>query len=119
MLAEHTRGTPVYFQVSIYEALENAEHIGQRFFAQRSRKGGKARTTDSLQLLIEEIVERCPSITAHQLLCELQSQQHFGVIQDIDDETICFTNCGDRFKTAALTGLKDRLSRAKIKLRSR
>jgi hypothetical protein len=117
--AEIVKRLPIRFQTSIYQALEAAEQIGTRFLTEQSRKGGGAKKTDTLQLLIEKIVQRRPAITLRQLEAELEAHQGIDTIEDIADGTISFTNHNGSSKDAPLTGLKDRLSRAKKKMRSR
>jgi hypothetical protein len=72
-----------------------------------------------LQSLIEKIVGERPRITARQLEEKLRSYQGLGIIADIDEEVISFANKDDRLKDAKVSGLKDRLSRAKAKVKSR
>ncbi|MGD0421084.1 MAG: hypothetical protein ABSA68_16125 [Xanthobacteraceae bacterium] len=118
MRAEQVRGLPVYYQSSIYKALEDAERVRTRSLAEHSRKGGNAKKTDALQGLIESVAEKRPLITVKELERELRARQNIEIIEDIDDRVICFAN-GDKLKEAKLSGLKDRLSRAKKKLQSR
>jgi hypothetical protein len=116
---QEVRGLPVRYRLSLEQALETAEKIGQRFSAEWSRKGGKAKKTDALQILIDNIVERRPSISTDQLARELRRRERIEVIDEIADGRITFINTDGRLKDARLCGLKDRLSRAKKKLRSR
>jgi hypothetical protein len=119
MAAESTKGVPLYYQKSIYEALADAERVRQRFISQHARKGGHAKKTDVLQTVIEQIVQRNLAISLPELIAKLREQQGFEPIQDFTNGTIWFTNHHDRTKEAKLSGLKDRLSRAKKKFRSR
>jgi len=119
MSEEAAAGVSFHAQRSVYRALEDAERIGRRFLAQQARKGGKARKTDELQLLIERIVQSQPSITAPQLEAKLIEHQHIEPVQDIDKKVIWFSTRDGRSEQARLTGLKDRLFRAKQKLRAR
>jgi hypothetical protein len=116
--AEQIRGVPIRHQTSLYKALEDAESTGKRFLMEYASKGGKAKKHDALQILIEEIIIREPSISALQLAKQLEAYQGIDVIEDIADGSIWFTN-GDRSKEAKQSGLKDRLLRAKRKLQSR
>jgi hypothetical protein len=119
MRDEINREVPVKRQQSIYAALEYAENAKQRFFSERGREGGRAKKTDALQELIEAFVERNPALTARRLADKLRGHERIEPIQDIDDGVICFTNHDGSTKTATLSGLKDRLSRAKRKNESR
>lgn len=119
MRAQQLQGLPIFFQTCIEKALEDAERVGRRFIVRQARKRGIASKTDVLQLIIEEIVRRQPSITARRLIEILRERQGIAPIEDIDDGTIWFTNHDDRSKEANISGLKDRLSRAKAKYQSR
>ncbi len=125
--SEYSRLVPVYYQRSFEEALELAAHAKARFQKQTakslqtvfSKKGGAASKLDSLQKLILEIVRQNPHITQRELFCELQKRTPGSVVIDIDLGlgSIEFNNKSDRQqKIARISGLKDRLSRAKKKL---
>jgi hypothetical protein len=110
---------PLRHRATLERALEDAERIGQRFLLQQARKGGRAAKTDALQSLIERIVARRPSISAEQLLEALRDHERIRPIQDIVAGVIEFTDHNGASKSAPISGLKDRLSRAKKKIRSR
>ena|ERR1700676_186607 len=117
--AQQLRAVPLTYQVPLEKALEDAARAEQRFSTQRARRGGTARKTDSLQLLIQQIVTHHPDISKDELLKTLRANQGIDSVEDIDEDTIHFTNHDGRPKKAAISGLKDRLSRAKKKLKSR
>jgi hypothetical protein len=119
MEAETLKGLPLYYQKSIYEALADADRARRRFMSQHARKGGLAGKTDTLQELIERIVERNSPITLRALEAQLREHRGIEPIQDFSKGTISFTKHDGRTKDAALSGLKDRLSRAKKKIGSR
>jgi hypothetical protein len=52
------------------------------------------------------------------LLARLVAHQHGGVIEDIDEEDIWYVNNRGQSKRAPVSGLKDRLTRARKFLRS-
>ena len=116
---ELCRRVPTYYQLSIEAALADAERAKHRFLSQQARTGGKAGKADSLNELIGEIVQRRSTVTVPELLEFLRGGQGEGTIQDIDEEAIWFTTRDGRSKSAKISGLKDRLSRAKRDLRSR
>jgi hypothetical protein len=122
--SETRRLVPPQCQKSFEEALQEAEALyedpsfKQRVRRELSQLGGTAKKTDKLQALILEAVRGKPSITELELLGHLQSLEDLGVIQEIAGGCIYFTNYGERTKKAPLSGLKDRLSRAKKALRS-
>jgi hypothetical protein len=113
--AEARKGIAPFGQSSIYEALANAQRVGRRFISQFARKGGRARKTDRLQTLIEQIVQDQPDISVRELEAKLRECQGIDPIQEIDGDIIFFTEAHDRTKRGKLSGLKDRLSRAKKK----
>ena len=112
MNAEQKR-LPIYYQTSIYEALETGERAKRRCLSQQARKGGSAEKTDALQRLIEQFVEHNPHGTEPQLRSKLREHQAIDPIQDVNDEVVFFTTSDGRTKTAMLSGLKHRLTRAR------
>jgi hypothetical protein len=116
---------PIYHQKSFEQALEDADCsinnaiISSALQRRFSRRGGLARKSDALQVLILEIVTNTPSITEPELITELQARQSGGIIEDVSDGSIWFTSHSGHSKMASLSGLKDRLSRAKKAIRSR
>jgi hypothetical protein len=88
---------------------------------EQARKGGRAGKTDALQKIIEGIVEKSPSVSGPALLEKLRSRiGGDGPICDMAETTITFEQTpGGKLKVAQLSGLKDRLSRAKKKLAAR
>jgi hypothetical protein len=91
------------------------------------RKGGRARKGDSLSKLIERLVRVNPKITERQLFWRLNREVGKGVIFSIDAKSsviagnvrvITFEDDHGRRKTASVSGLKDRLARAKAKMHS-
>lgn len=116
---ERARGVPVYSQKSVERALEDVARARERFLAQQGKKGGKSKKTDALQGLIIDLARRMPIITEQELRDRLTREAYPEIIEDVDDETISFKTHKGRLKEAPITGLKDRLSRAKKKVNSR
>jgi hypothetical protein len=127
--SEASRKVPVYFQTTLEQALANAEakfpekHAARKFQIAFSKKGGAAAKTDALQNLIREIARENPDIHERQLRYKLKKDST-GVVSRVDGENdvltgdtpkIHFTDDRGRAKTAPLSGLKDRLSRAKAR----
>lgn len=110
---------PIGWQKSFEEALEEAEAARKVFNKHLGRRGGRAEKQDALQKLIVEIVERNPEITQRELLAKLDDRKGLGPIQDIEGAVIYITRDDGTTKEAAISGLKDRLFRAKKKIRSR
>ena len=113
--AEELRQVALCSRLSLEQALEDAERVGRQFLIQHARKGGAAEKTDSLQFVIQEIVTRHPRISASHLVDVLRARQGIEPIEDIEEDAIWFTTINGASKSASLSGLKDRLSRAKKK----
>jgi hypothetical protein len=119
LASDDRRLVPLSRQKSLEQALMDAEALldspilvrrGQR---RLSLLGGKAKKPDALQCLIIKIVSGQPQITEKKLLHELKMAGDVrDVVEDIEDGTIYFVD-GGRSKSAPISGLKDRLSRAK------
>ncbi len=121
MAAEMQRRLPLAWQVSLFDALQDAEAAKRGILFKQSQRAGSVNKTDALEAFIIEAVRTDPSIALPQLLDRLQrEQQPGGWLEDIDEAegTIWFRNAAGRSKTAQISGLKDRLSRAKKKVRS-
>lgn len=114
---EQEQLVPIKNRMSFEGALARAELItgdaNIRFASERARNAGRAPKKDALQALIEDLVEENPNITEPQLRVLLTRQRFPGLIEDVDDEDIWFKNKNGRSKAAKISGLKDRLSRAK------
>ena len=126
MHAEATKRLPVYYQKSFEQALQDAAALLndpvllKRTHRRLSRFGGSSKKTDALQEVILEAVQKRPAITVKDLLKHLRSRQCLRqVVDDIDDEAISFTDRNGHSKEAPVSGLKDRLFRAKKALSSR
>ncbi len=82
--------------------------------------GGRSKGPDSLQVLIEELVRRKPTISKAQLLRELKRSTHEEVIVEVEDDVdldgkaglIRFMDRG-REKTAKISSVQHRLTRAR------
>lgn len=125
---------PARYQKSVDQILEEAAEnkrlainyselsIRQDAVREQARKAGRSKRSDALQQLIVTIVQTEPEITATQLLDRLQEFPRPDPVDDVDlDEgKICYRNGpGKALKSAPISGLKDRLSRAKKFLNSR
>ena len=117
--SECSRGVPINKQVSFVAALEEAETNRGIFLSQLARKGGRAQKPDALQELIIRYARTAPNITIRELREKLTRERHPDVISDIEDGEIWFNDRDGRLRSAVVSGLKDRLSRAKKKVRSR
>ena len=119
MMKDEIKSQPFALQRSYEKILEIAAGAKNFLCRHLASKGGKAAKGDSLQKLIEEIVSKNPALSETQLFDALKNNEKIPPLEDIDDETIFFTNSDGRSKSTPISGLKDRLSRAKKKIKSR
>jgi hypothetical protein len=114
---EQARGTPVYYQTTVEQSLADAEGDKQLLLSLQGRKGGQAKKSDALQLEILNLARRDPDITVAELKDKLTKERFPGLIDEVEDGTIWFVQPDgsgrNRSKEAPISGLKDRLSRAK------
>ena len=109
---------PARYQCSLEYNVEDAADFRKRILADQASKGGKAPKGDALQGRIESLVARNPYITAKALLNQLHTECPGDLIEEIVDGDIAFKENDGTSKKASITGLKDRLSRAKKKMKS-
>jgi hypothetical protein len=79
------------------------------------RSGGLARKADTLQILIQQLVRETPGMSRRELWFQLKREQGRGTIMAIDGKEIEFLTSNGKSKSATVSGLKDRLHRAKRK----
>ena len=126
LYSETLRQVPIYSQKSLEQALADAEKSKSTWQTAFSRKGGSTPRCDALQGLIEEIVRENPKITQGQLLRKLKGARGAGTVvtgEKVDrvpdaGKWIHFVDEDGKPKKAPVSGLKDRLSRAKRKITS-
>ena len=117
---QQDRLLPVYHQISLYEALRESETARRRFITQQSRRAGSVEKVDTLQNFILDVVRAKPRMTHVELLAELrQEENNDGQIVEVTEASVSFLTSRGRLRSAPITGLKDRLSRAKKRLNSR
>ena len=125
---DYRRLVPIYNQKSLEKALEEAEaeierHVKiakKRVLSEQGRKGGTAKKADVLQDLIVQLVRKNPQISCAQLLEKLEAPYGPPIIEIADGKIFFQTsdNPDDApMKKATISGLKDRLSRAKKVIR--
>jgi hypothetical protein len=119
LASEARRGSALYCRKSFEAALADAEAAKGRFMSQQGRRGGKTKRRDPFQQLLDGIVAENPVITEGQLLERLREHEHISPINDITNETICFSAADGRLRDIRISALKHRLSRTKKKLQSR
>lgn len=124
---EQKRGVAIYYQTPLERALEMVAGPTERTrsearylaLSEQGRKGGRAKKQDKLQDFIDELVAKRPRLSERDLLNLLKADAPTELWVDIDEEGIHFAPCEGTLKTAPLSGLKDRLSRAKKKVLAR
>ena len=127
--AEAAMMVPVRNRQSLEQALAQAEKSRSIFQRSFSVRGGKAVKTDALQEWIIEMARAEPDLNTHELLRKMKKLVRMGnsiftgVVRKCDSsepesEHIRFDDNGES-KTAPVSGLKDRLYRAKKKILSR
>jgi hypothetical protein len=102
--------------------LEQADRARERFGL--AQKGGRARKSDALQMLIEGLVRNRPKTTLKELMKELKQRESGDVIDDIAGAFIHYKDCtreqGKKGQViscrAKISGLKHRLTRARNKI---
>lgn len=127
MSSETLRQVPIKSQKSLEQALADAEKVRRIYQSVLARKGGKAFKGDALQLVIEAVVLKNPTMTIRQLFFKLKDEIGQGTVTSIDEESdvradeprmIHFEEDNGKRMLAPLSGLKDRLFRAKKKIKS-
>lgn len=128
MSSEVKRGVSLYSRKTLELALADAEYEKRSILSDRAAKAGKAPKGDALNRLVLDEVRANPKITERQLLKRLEQQVGEGTILSIsskdallagDVRTIRFQTVEGKEKEAPVSGLKDRLFRAKAQLDSR
>jgi hypothetical protein len=119
MESEAQRGTPLYCRKTPEQALADAAALKSSLNTQKARQAAKARRIDALQELIEGEVQLNPRITWKQLLRQLpEAAERAGVSPSVAGNKIEFVHRG-QCREAPISGLKDRLSRARRNQNSR
>jgi hypothetical protein len=122
--SEMQSGQPIGYWKSLDYFLAHAERAKQQFGL--AQKGGRAEKRDSLQKLIIEIVRKEPNIGVEQLLVKLKETD--DIIDEIADGKIYFRSSDTEklasakeiviLRSAKISGLKHRLTRARKKTHS-
>jgi len=119
MYSDAVRHSHLYSQKTLELALADAAQARSILQKEFSLKGCRARKPDSLQQLIFQFASHDSDLSERQLLHKLKKQVELGIIYSIDDRQIKFIDHNLKLKTAPISGLKDRLSRARSKINSR
>ena len=118
--SEVRRGVAIRSQKSFEQALADAAESKRVIRGQFAREGGKSRKPDALQQIIERLVKGDPNLSERGLYHALREEMTDCTITQIHggsdgarEGEICFISDDGKQKSAPLSGLKDRLSRAK------
>ena len=110
---------PLALQVSFEGALADAEAAAEIIRADYARDIASAARPDPLQEFIVAALKENPGLTVQDLHAKLRAAANTGAFGNVTDGVIEFHNRRGRLKQATVSGLKDRLSRARQKLHSR
>ncbi len=121
---EERRQVPHTNRKSLESALADGEEAARILLPQSRRiiaqeiggAGGRARRPDPLNELIGSIVRTRPTITHVELLKVLKAQAPGPVLDDVGPESIGYIDASGNLKDVPVSGLKDRLSRARKQL---
>jgi hypothetical protein len=122
------RGAPVKNRMTLdgalaaeeQTALKSADHLEARVVSRRARRAGSVEKVDALQSFINSVVEKRPKIIVPELVDKIRAEAGSGgAIVDLDERYIWFVGAHDQSRSATISGLKDRLSRAKKKIKSK
>lgn len=100
---------------AIFRAALDEAATGRR----RQRSNAKRLRTDPLQSLIQDIMMADPRIKSTELMDALRKHVGGPVIEEITEDEIFFVRNGRGGNAAPISGLKDRMSRARKKILSR
>jgi hypothetical protein len=121
---EVAKGIPLYSRSSFYGVISDLEKASAVARIESARVAGKSKKTDRLQEVILQIVQDSSQITVSKLLAKLTGMQGQGVIEDVDDLSdsnpmISFKGSREEGCSAPISGLKDRLTRARKIIKKR
>jgi DNA-binding HxlR family transcriptional regulator len=115
--SEADRGIPI-MNWSFESAINDAVGVSALVKAEQARRAGRSKKTDTLQELILDIVRANQKITVAELLTRLRELDHKGIIEGVDtpekpNPQIYFIDRNGHGDQAPISGLKDRLTRAR------
>ncbi len=110
---EVARGVPLAAQLTLQHALRGEESSSRAYVASHNRRAALAKRTDALQAFILATTRTDRSISSAKLLSMLKRKEF---VREVTETTIEFYEPDGRLKGAPISGLKDRLSRAKNSL---
>ena len=96
-----------------------SESTAKIYRGQMAKAAAQAPRTDALQEIIISVAEKNIDISVLNLTDKLRAMAGVGTIQDIEEQTIYWTDKNGNTQTSPISGLKDRLTRARKKINSR
>jgi hypothetical protein len=127
LASEFRRRVPVQNQMTLESALEEEEQAFSKradlvepfVVSRRARRAGSAKKVDALQGFIVSVVRCRRTIKVSELLEKIRAEAGSGrPIEGVAAGCIEFVGANHRSRSSPISGLKDRLSRAKAMLRS-
>jgi len=85
--------------------------------SERNREAAKKPRGDALQDLILEILKATPQATTREVRQELKKHEGCGVVERVSDSCIEWARKDGSIQETAISGLKDRVSRARKKVK--
>ena len=118
MASEEMRMVPIKHWLSLDSRLEEADNARPIYRILLNQDASVAKRGDALEKFIRSAVQRKPDLNIDELLQQLRASCGIGSILSVTEEEIEFDGPNGTIKVAPLSGLKDRLSRAKKSFRS-
>jgi hypothetical protein len=114
-LSTETANLPFGLRKGFEAALEQAAERKTICLSWIGKKGGRPRGCDALQVVINDSVSKRRDLTVAQVLAILSNKKWEGVVEDVDEKKmeIWFIDKDGRRKASPISGLKDRLNRAR------
>ncbi|MDF2114636.1 hypothetical protein PY365_03535 [Roseiarcaceae bacterium H3SJ34-1] len=122
MEKDRNDGVPAAEQKPFDRLLEDAELVRTLTRRREASRSGSSKRSNSLNRLIDSVVEIYPKISEQPLLVKLEANSRLAddvrVVIEIDSDEISYMD-NEVLKTAPLSTLKDRLYHAKERLKKR
>lgn len=118
MASEEMRKIPIRHWLSLDSQLEEADNARVTYRTLLNHEASAAKRGDALQKFIRSAIKRKPGLNKDELLQQLRASCGIGSILSVTQEEIEFDGPNGTIKSAPVSGLKDRLSRAKKSFRS-
>jgi len=101
------------YEASDEMVMKYVDELPGKVRSETAKKGGMKSKPDALQKLILGMVKEKPKLSVSKLTQSLEAQIGMGIIEDVSEGVISFVENGKPIVDSPISGLKDRLSRAK------